>query len=227
MAQKITLNEGQLREKVYNMVCESLEEFWNMDDSDYAVFKSDRPGSAANILAQNYKQKYIDPQPQQQPQQQAPQGNPGLEEGKTFKDQKSWDKKGFQKSNKFQKNDKYQNWKNGGQMGQDQDECMNEGLEEVGFMDKMKGAVGGFRQGAAKMGQTGDKAIIGQAASDCLPYIQRAMNSIQQGASREALADLTMVYNLIGRWAKAFGMEPNYAPAQRPAGPGNPYIQQN
>lgn len=229
MANKVSMNEDQLRDKVYKMVCESFEAL--------------------------------------------------MAEGKTFKDQKAWGNKGFQKQNKFQKTDKYKNWKNGGNMNSDTDECMNEeedkgykviekgdgmfpkkiqlngkdgregfeklckskqfvkpnsetdecmneGLEEVGFMDKMKGAVGGFRQGATNMDQTGNKAIIGQAASDCLPYIQRAMNFIQQGATREALSDLTMVYNLIGRWAKAFGMEPNYAPAQRPAGPGNPTIPQ-
>ena len=92
MGQKVTMNESQLREKVYNMVCESLEAVIN--------------------------------------------------EGKTFKDQKSWNKKGFQKSNKFQKNDKYQNWKNGGNVNSDQDECMNEG-----FGDRVRGAVQGFRQG--------------------------------------------------------------------------------
>ena len=96
MGQKVTMNEGQLREKVYNMVCESLEAVMN--------------------------------------------------EGKTFKDQKSWNKKGFQKSNKFQKNDKYQNWKNGSNVNSDQDECMNEG-----FGDRVSGAVQGFRQGKEAM----------------------------------------------------------------------------
>ena len=81
MANRVSMNEAQLRDKVYKMVCESFEAL--------------------------------------------------MAEGKTFKDQKSWNKKGFQKSNKFQKNDKYQNWKNGGNMSSDQDECMNEGVDEI------------------------------------------------------------------------------------------------
>ena len=81
MANKVTMNEAQLRDKVYKMVCESFE----------------------TLIA----------------------------EGKTFKDQKSWGNKGFQKQNKFQKTDKYKNWKNGGNMNSDTDECMNEGVDEI------------------------------------------------------------------------------------------------
>ena len=88
MANKVTMNEAQLRDKVYKMVCESFE----------------------TLMA----------------------------EGKTFKDQKSWGNKGFQKQNKFQKTDKYKNWKNGGNMNSDTDECMKEG-EDKGYKVIEKG----------------------------------------------------------------------------------------
>ena len=78
MGQKVTMNESQLRQKVYEMVCESLEELYN--------------------------------------------------EGKTFKDQRGWDKKGFQKGNKFDRNKFKGGFQKGQQMGSgDQDECMHEG----------------------------------------------------------------------------------------------------
>lgn len=100
MANKVSMNEAQLRDKVYKMVCESFEAL--------------------------------------------------MTEGKTFKDQKSWGNKGFQKQNKFQKTDKYKNWKNGGNMNSDTDECMNEGVDE-GFGDRLRGAVQGFSQGQQVM----------------------------------------------------------------------------
>ena len=88
MANRVTMNEAQLRNKVYKMVCESFEAL--------------------------------------------------MAEGKTFKDQKAWGNKGFQKQNKFQKTDKYKNWKNGGNMNSDTDECMKEG-EDKGYKVIEKG----------------------------------------------------------------------------------------
>ena len=110
MGQKVTLNESQLREKVYNMVCESLE----------SIF-----------------------------------------EGKTFKDQKSWGKKGFQKQNKFNRNGKgSQGWKNGQMKGDDQGE-LDEGVDEINWKTYQNAARKANQQGRARQ-----RDAFVQAAAD-------------------------------------------------------------